>query len=137
MKYVHAKKKLLSYMHFFLSFDHMNMLHWNFFFIHALFHFTGKYNHHAMETMLTEDSISLLLHGAVNLCSLVQVSTLNQVKSLNSSTICFWIYISDNIHKYELLLPKIYNSVGEDGRVKEATIFKVTQSNKSVNLLKT
>ena len=88
------------------------------FFVHALFDSTGKNNHHLMETMLTEDVISLLLHGAANICSLVQVSTLNQVNSLNSSTIRFQISISDDLHKHELLLPIIYNSLVEDGKLK-------------------
>ena len=87
----------------------------------------GKNNHHIMETMLTEDAISLLLHEVINLFPLVQVSTFNQVNSLNSSTIRFQISISGSLHKHELLLPIIYNSVGEDGKVKEETIIKVTQ----------
>ena len=132
MKYVNANNFVFIYP--FYS-GQMIMLHSNFFF-HSLFHFTGKNNHHIMETMVIEDVISLLIHGVVNLWPLVQVSTLNQVNLLNSSTICFWISIPDIIHKHELLLPIIYNSVGEDGQVKEATIIKVAQSNKSVNLLK-
>ena len=87
---------VVIYSFYLLSFHHMNMLHCNScFFVHTLFHFTGKYNRHAMQTMLTEDSISLLLHGVVNLCPLVQVSSLNQVNSLNSSSIRFRISISD------------------------------------------
>ena len=94
--------------------------------VHALFHFIGKYNHHAMENMLTEYSISLLLHGVVNLFPLEQFSTLNQVNSLNSSTIRFEISISDGLHKHDLLLPIIYNSLVEYGKLKEGTIIKVT-----------
>ena len=90
-----------------------------------------------METMLIEDAISIFLHGAINLWPLVQVSTLNQVNSLNSSTIQFPISISERFHKHEILLPIIYNSLVEDGKLKEGTIIKVTQSKKSVNLLKT
>ena len=75
--------------------------------LHAMFHSTGKNNHHVMETMLTEYSISPLLHGVVSLFPLVQVSSLNQVKSLNSSSIRFRISISDGLHKHELLLPII------------------------------
>ena len=120
-----CKKKLLSYMHFFC-----HSITWicyiaNFF--HALFHFTGKYNRHAMESMLTEDSISLLLHGVVNLFPLVQVSSLNQVNSLNSSSIWFLISISDGLHKHELLLPTIYSSLVETGKLKEGSIIKVTK----------
>ena len=72
-----------------------------------------------METMLSEYAISLLLHGAVNLFPLVQVSTLNQVNSLNSLTIWFRISISEGLHKHDLLLPIIYNSLVEDGQIKE------------------
>ena len=80
-----------------------------------------------METMVTEDFISLLLHGAVNLFPLVQVSSLNQVKSLNSSSIRFQISILDDLHKHELLLPIIYSSLVENGQLKEGTIIKFTQ----------
>ena len=80
-----------------------------------------------METMLTKDSISLLLHGVVNPFPLVQVSSLNQVKSLNSSSIRFRISILDGLHKHELLLPIIYSSLVENGQLKEGTIIKVTQ----------
>ena len=80
-----------------------------------------------METMIIEASISLLLHGVVNLCPLVQVSSLNQVNSLNSSSIWFRISISDDLHKHDLLLPIIYNSLVENGQLKEGTIIKVTQ----------
>ena len=68
------EKLVFIYAFYLLSFDHMNMLHCNFFcFVHTLFDFTGKYNCHAMQTMITEDSISLLLHGVVELFPLVQV----------------------------------------------------------------
>ena len=77
----------------------------------ALFHFTRKYNRHAMESMLTEDSI---FHVAVNLFLLVQVSSLNQVNSLNSSSIRFQISISDDFQKHELLLPVIYSRLVEN-----------------------
>ena len=89
-----------------------------FFFLHAMFHSIGKNNHHVMETMLTEDSISLLLHGVVNLFPLVQVSSLNQVNSVNLSSIRFRISISDNLHKHELLLPIIYSTLVENGQLK-------------------
>ena len=59
--------------------------------------------------------------------SLAQVSTLNQVNSLNSSTIWFQISISNGLHKHELLLPIIYNSLVEDGKLKEGSIIKFTQ----------
>ena len=95
--------------------------------VHALFHSAGKKNHHVMETMLTEDSISLLLHGVSNLFSLVQVSSLNQVNSLNSSSIRFWISISDGLHKHDLLLPAIYSNLVETGQLKEGSIIKVTK----------
>ena len=98
----------------------------HFFLVHAFFYSMGNNNHHVMETMLTEDAISLLLHGDVNIFLLVQVSTLNQVNSLNSSTIWFQISISDDLHKLDLLLPIIYNSLVEDGKLKERTIIKVT-----------
>ena len=97
------------------------------FFGHAMFHSTWKNNHHIMETTLTKDYISLLLHGVVSLLPLVQVSSLNQVNSLNSSSIWFWISISDGLHKHELLLPIIYSSIVENGQLKEGTIIKVTQ----------
>ena len=87
--------------------------------------------------MLTKDAISLLLHGVVNLFPLVQFSTLNQVNSLNSSSIQLQISILEDLYKNDLLLPIIYNSVGEDGHVKQETKTKFTQSIKSVNLLKT
>ena len=123
-----CKKKLIVIYAFYLfSFHHMNMLHCNFcFFVHALFHFIGKYNRHAMQTMLTEDSISLLLHGAVDLCLLVQVSSLNQVNSLNSLSIQFQIPIWDGIPRNQLLLPTIYSSLVESGQLKEGYIIKVT-----------
>ena len=70
-----------------------------------------------METMVTEDSILLLLHGVVNLFPLVQVSTLNQVNSLNSSSIRFRMFISDDLHKHELLLAIIYNGLVEYGQL--------------------
>ena len=97
------------------------------FFFHAMFHSTGKKNHHVMESILTEDSISLLLHGVVNLFLLVQVSSLNQVNSLNSSSIRFRISISNGLRKHDLLLPTIYSSLVENGQLKEGTIIKVTQ----------
>ena len=119
---------VVIYEFYLLSFHHMNMLHCNFcFLVHTLFHFTGKYNRHAMKTMLTEDSIQLLLHGAVNLFPLVQVSSLNQVNSLNSSSIRFLTSISDGIHKHELLLPTIYSSLVETRQLKEGSIIKVTK----------
>ena len=80
-----------------------------------------------METMVPEDSISLLLHGVVDLCLLVQILTLNQVISFNSSYIRFQISISDGIHKHELLLPVIYSDLVENGQLKEGTIIKITQ----------
>ena len=80
-----------------------------------------------METMVTEDSISLLLHGVVNLSPLVQVSSLNQVNSLNSSSIRFRISISDGLHKHELLLPVIYSHLVENCQLKQGTIIKITQ----------
>ena len=95
--------------------------------IHALFRSIGKNNHRDMETMVTEDSISLLLHGAVNLCSLVQVSALNQLNSLNTSSIHFRISISYDVHKHELLLTAIYSDLVENGQLKEGTIIKITQ----------
>ena len=81
----------------------------------------------ALETMVTEDFISLLLHGVVNLFLLIQVSELNQVNSVNSSSIQFRISISDSLHKHELLLPIIYNDLVENGQLKEGTIIKITQ----------
>ena len=98
-----------------------------YFFVHALFDSTGKNKHHLIETMLTGDAISLLLHGVVNLFLVVQFWTLNQVNSLNSSTIQFWISISEGLHRHELLLPIIYNSLIEYGQLKEGTIIKVIQ----------
>ena len=56
-----------------------------------------------METMLTEYVISVLLHGVVNIFLLVQVSTLNQVNSLNSSTIWFRISKLEDLHNHMLL----------------------------------
>ena len=123
MKYVNVKNFVFIYS--FYS-GEMIMLHSKFFF-HSLFHSTGKNNHHVMEPILSEDSISLLLHGVVNLCPLVQVSSLNQVNSLNSSPIWFWISISDSLHKHELLLPVIYSDLVENGQLKEGTIIKITQ----------
>ena len=84
-------------------------------------------NHHLMETMLTDDYVSLLLHGVVNLCPLLQVFSLNQVNSLISKTVCFHISISNNRRKHKTLIPTIYNSIVEDGKLKEGTIIKVTQ----------
>ena len=95
------------------------------FFFHSLFHFTEKNNNHIMETMVIEDSISLFLHGVFNLFPLVQISALNQVISFNSSSIQFWIYISDDIHKHEMLLPDIYSDLVENGQLKEGTIIKL------------
>ena len=120
------------YFHFYMS-EWINLIRFISFanFFHALFYSTGKNNHHLMETMLTEDVISLFLHGVFNLFPLVQISTLNQVNSLNSSTIRFRISISDDLHKHELLLPIIYNSLVEYGQLKEGTIIKVTQSTKA------
>ena len=80
-----------------------------------------------MESMLTKVSISLLLHGAINLLPLVQVSSLNQVNSLKSSSIRFQISISDGLHRHELLLPTIYSSLVETGQLKEGSIIKVTK----------
>ena len=85
-----------------------------------------------MDTMLTEDAISLLLHGVVNIFPLVQISTLNRVNSLNLSTIRFQISISDDLHKHELLLPFIYSSLVENGQLKEGTIIKITQCTCSI-----
>ena len=85
-----------------------------------------------MESMLTEDSISLLLHGAVNICPLVQVSSLNQVNSLNSSSIRFRISISDRIHKHDILLPTIYSSLVETGQLKEESIIKLTKCTSNI-----
>ena len=117
------------YFHFYMS-EWINLkrfISFATFFVHALFDSTGKNNHHIIVTMLTEDAISLLLHGVVNLWPLVQVSTLNQVNSLNSSTIRFWISISDGLHKHAILLLIIYNNLVEYGKLKEGTIIKVTQ----------
>ena len=125
MAYVHPTKKII-YMHFSQA-TCICYIAFFYFFVHALFHSTCKNNHHVMETMLTEDSISLLLHGAVNLFPLVQVSLLNQVNSLNSSSIRFQISISNDLHKHELLLPIIYGSLVENGPIKEGTIIKLTQ----------
>ena len=86
MKYVHVKKNCCHICILVRSHEYVTL---QFFFVHALFHFTGKYNHHAMETMLTEDSISLLIQCDVNLFPLVKVSSLNKVNSLNSSSIQF------------------------------------------------
>ena len=92
-----------------------------------VFDLAEKNNHYIMDTMVTEDSISLLLHGVVNLCPLVQVSALNQVNSLNPSSIWFWISISDGLHKHELLLPIIYSHLVENGQLKQGSITKITQ----------
>ena len=119
------QKKLLPYMHF-ICCHSITWICYIAIFFHALFHLIGKYNRHAMESMLTEDSISLLLHGVVNLFPLVQVSSLNQVNSLNSSSIRFQISISYDLHKHELLLPIIYNSLVEYGKLKEGSIIKFT-----------
>ena len=78
------KKLVVVYAFYLLSFHHMNMLHCKKKIVHTLFDFIGKYNRHAMETMLTEDYVPHLLHGVVNLFPLVQMSSLNQVNSLNS-----------------------------------------------------
>ena len=85
-----------------------------------------------MESMLTEDSISLLLHGVVNIFPLVQVSSLNQVNSLNSSSIRFRISISDGLHKHEILLPTIYSSLVETGQLKEGSIIKLTKCTSNI-----
>ena len=117
MKYVNAKNFVFIYP--FYS-GRMIMLHSNLFlFFHSLFHSTGKNNHHVMETMVTKDSISLLLHGVVNLSPLVQVFALNQVNSLNSSSIRLWISISDGLHKHELLLPVIFSHLVENAQLKQ------------------
>ena len=89
--------------------------------------FHRKKNHYVMETMVTEDSISQFLHGVFNLSPRVQVSALNQVNSLNSSSIRFRISISDGIHKHELLLLVIYSHLVENGQLKQGTIIKITQ----------
>ena len=122
MKYVNAKNFVFYISILVWSNDYVTLQ----FFFHALFHFTGKYNRHTMEIMLTEDSISLLLHGAVNLFQLVQVS-LNLVNSLNSSSIRFQISILDDLHKHDLLLPVIYSDLVENGKLKEGTTIKTTQ----------
>ena len=123
MKYVHVKNLFLYICILFRSHEYVTL---NFFF-HALFHSMGKNNHHIMETMLIEDSISLLLHGDVNLSPLEQVCALNQVNSLNSSYIWFQISILDSLHKHELLLPVIYSHHVENGQLKQGTIIKITQ----------
>ena len=92
-----------------------------------MFHSIEKNNHHIMETMVTEDSISLLLHGVVKLSLLVHVCALNQVNSLNSSSTRFRISISDGLHKHELLLPVLYSHLVENGQLKQGTIIKITQ----------
>ena len=84
-------------------------------------------NHHLIETMLTDNVVSLLLHGAVNVFPLLQVFSLSQVNSLNSTTVRFRISISDSRQKHDTLLPTIYNSIVEDGKLKDGTIIKVTQ----------
>ena len=94
-------------------------------YFHSLFPLAGKNNYYVMENMVTGDSISLLLHGVVNFCPLVQISALNQVNSLNSSSIQFWISILDDIHKHELLIPVIYSDLVENGQLKEGTIIKL------------
>ena len=96
-------------------------------YFHSLFHLAGKNNHYIMETMVTEDPISLLLHGVVNLSPLVQVCALNQVNSLNSSSLRLRISILDGLHKHELLLLVIYNHIVENGQLKQGTIIKTTQ----------
>ena len=108
------RRILFLYIHFIYTF-------------HVMLHSTGKNNHHFMETMVTEDSISLFLHGVVNLFPLVQVSGLNQVNSLNSLSILFRISISNGLHNHELLLPIIYSNLVENGQLKEGTIIKVSQ----------
>ena len=89
MKYVHTKKNSCHICILFVVIPSHEYVTLQYFFVHTLFHFKGKYNHYSMQTMLTEDSISLLLHGVVDLFPLVQVSSLNQVNSLNSSSIRF------------------------------------------------
>ena len=98
-----------------------------FLYFHSLFHLAGKNNHYVMETMVTEDSISLFLHGVVNLSPLVQVYALNQVNPLKSSSIRFQISILDDIHKHELILLVIYSHLVENGQLKQETIIKITQ----------
>ena len=127
MKYVHAKKNCCHIWILFVVIPSHEYVTLQFFFCYTLLGFTGKYNCHTMETMLIEDSISLLLHVVVNLFLLVQVSSLNQLNSLNWSYIRFWISISDWLHKHELLLPTIYSSLVENGQIKEGSIIKVTK----------
>ena len=76
--------------------------------------------------MLTDDIVSLMLHGVVNLWPLLQVVFLIQVNLLNSEIVHFRIYIYDGHHMHKTLLPTIYNSIVEDGQLKEGTIIKVT-----------
>ena len=102
------------------------------FVFHSLIHFAGKNNHYVMETMVTEDSISLLIHGNVNLFPLVHVFVLNQVKSLNSSSIRLQISFLDDLHKHELLLPVIYSDLVENGQLKEGTIMKIMQCTSNI-----
>ena len=129
MKYVNAKNFVFIYPFYT---GQMITLHSNFFF-HSLFHFAGKNNHYVMDTIVTKDSISLLLHGFVKLSPLVQVSALNQVNSLNSSSIRFQISILNCRHKHELLLLVMYSHLVENGQLKQGTIIKITQC--SCNIL--
>ena len=122
----------MSYLQFFFVIRSHEYVTLRFFFVLALFHFTGKKNGYTMESMLTEDSISLLLHGAVNICPLVQVSSLNQVNSLNSSSIRFQISISGGLQKHEILLPTIYSSLVETGQLKEGSIIKLTKCTSNI-----
>ena len=86
-----------------------------------------KNKHHLMEAMLIDVIVSHMLHGIVNLSPLLQVFSLSQVNSLNSSTVHFYISISYGCHGNETFLHAIYNSIVEDGQLKEGTIIKVTQ----------
>ena len=49
------------------------------------------------------------------------------MNSLNSSSIQFWISISNGIHKHEILIPIIYSDIVENGQLKQGTIIKITQ----------
>ena len=128
MKYVNANNFVFIYPFYSIR---MIMLHSIFLFFHSV-SFHMKNNHHIMDTMVTEDSISLLLHGAANVFPLVQVFALNHVNSLNSSSIQFWISILDGLHKHELLLRVIYSHLVENGKLKQGTIIKITKCPRNI-----